>query len=169
VDPDAVTAAALDAVAASLTTRSGDAILLLSRWANADTVYASPARLRWAAAPKASPRPRPRPLARAALDTLVRVASNSALEGGSNAELREGILSRFNRVSGGHVAAELSPPPRRVWAMSDVHIDVSANLDHCLALPEHPDDALVVAGDVGARRPRSERRPFATVPAAGLP
>ena len=30
----------------------------------------------------------------------------------------------------------------------DVHVDVRANLDHCLALAAHPDDALIVAGDV---------------------
>ena len=87
-------------------------------------------------------------MSRVALDTLVRVATAGALEGSSNADLRDAVADRYNRVSKAHVFVELSPPPNKVWAISDVHVDVHANLKHCLGFASHRDDALLVAGEL---------------------
>ena len=145
-DPKAATVEALDDVDARLHTLGGADVLLLSRWANAEAVGgALAARV---ASPESNQRPRPRPMSRVALDTLVRVATAGALEGSSNADLRDAVADRYNRVSKAHVFVELSPPPNKVWAISDVHVDVHANLKHCLGFASHKDDALLVAGDV---------------------
>ena len=143
-DPVKVTPELLDAVETTLGQRPQSDLLLLSRWANAEHVYASERAKAWAAG--RGPRTRePKklclaPLPRHALDTLVRVASSTAgtCEGLAGRDaVRRSVRDRFARVSRSHVLAEL-PAPKRLWAISDLHVDVGGNLRHCLAFASHP-------------------------------
>jgi 3',5'-cyclic AMP phosphodiesterase CpdA len=46
---------------------------------------------------------------------------------------------------------DVSPASMRLLATSDLHLGHRANRDALAALPPHPDDRLIVAGDVGER------------------
>ncbi|KAJ8601317.1 hypothetical protein CTAYLR_007215 [Chrysophaeum taylorii] len=160
-DPKAVSPGLVVSAVARLPTLSGSQILVLARWASTDEMLQHPACATWLAArdrrrrvePEAASSssetkpPAKRAVVRAALLTCVSVAvREAAAKPGTS--IQDAIVARYARVcSSRGLVADLAPT-RRVWAISDLHVDVEENRRLVLSYVAHPEDAIIVAGDV---------------------
>lgn len=157
-DPGSLSAELVRSVIIRIRTLSGLQLFMLSHWASLDEMLIQPECSAWlqardsGALATASPTGRP-PLAtaRAALLTCVPVAIRSvATTGGEHhrrATIRAELVERYARISAKHLAADIAAV-QRVWAVSDLHVDFGDNQARVESWVAHPDDALVVAGDV---------------------